>query len=208
MDMDLTQEIKRNAYDLACLKGLISNENTINENTETSWTAIFPANPMRVYKKAPMPYSQYSTNRLGQVKGISGKILKPHYNNAGYPVLQVTKDNNKGTTITLSRLVALTWVPNPNNLSDVDHMNGDLDDNCIDNLRWLSHPDNLRRREHKSGYRPVIGYNLISGKEYHFASMKEAACTCGLSYSTVRGICLGTYTLPAANFFTFRFEEK
>lgn len=45
MNMDLTQEIKRNAYDLAYLKGLISNE-----NTETSWAAIFPANPMRVYK--------------------------------------------------------------------------------------------------------------------------------------------------------------
>lgn len=201
--MDLTQEIKRNAYDLAYLKGLISNE-----NTETSWAAIFPANPMRVYKKAPMPYSQYSTNRLGIAKGPSGKILKPHYNNAGYPVLQVTKDNNKGTTITLSRLVALTWVPNPNNLSDVDHMNGDLDDNCIDNLRWLSHPDNLRRREHKSGNRPVIGYNLISGKEYHFASMKEAALACDLSYSTVRGLCTHSYTLPSANFFTFRFEEK
>lgn len=203
MNMDLTQEIKRNAYDLAYLKGLISNE-----NTETSWAAIFPANPMRVYKKAPMPYSQYSTNRLGQVKGISGKILKPHYNNAGYPVLQVTKDNGVQSSTTVSHLVALTWVPNPNKLSDVDHINCQTEDCRASNLRWLSHPDNLRRREHKSGKRSAIGYNLISGKEYHFASMKEAACTCGLSYSTVRGICRGTYTLPAANFFTFRFEEK
>ena len=203
MNMDLTQEIKRNAYDLAYLKGLISNE-----NTETSWAAIFPANPMRVYKKAPMPYSQYSVNRLGQVGGISGKILKSHYNNAGYPVLQVTKDDGKSTTITVSRLVALTWLPNPDRLSDVDHMNENLNDNCVDNLRWLSHPDNLRRRVRKSGNRPVTGINLISGKEYHFASMKEAACTCGLSYSTVRGICMGTYTSPSANLFTFRFEEK
>lgn len=203
MNMDLTQEIKRNAYDLAYLKGLISNE-----NTETSWAAIFPANPMRVYKKAPMPYSQYSVNRLGQVRGISGKILKSHYNNAGYPVLQVTKDNNKGTTITVSRLVALTWLPNPDRLSDVDHMNENLNDNCVDNLRWLSHPDNLRRRVRKSGNRPVTGINLISGKKYHYKSMKEAALACDLSYSTVRGLCTHSYTLPSANLFTFRFEEK
>lgn len=201
--MDLTQEIKRNAYDLAYLKGLISNE-----NTGTSWAAIFPANPMRVYKKAPMPYSQYSVNRLGQVRGISGKILKSHYNNAGYPVLQVTKDNNKNTTITVSRLVALTWLPNKDELSDVDHINENLDDNHVDNLQWLSHRDNLRRREHKSGKRAVIAYNLISGKEYHYKSMKEAALACDLSYSTVRGLCTHSYTLPAANSFTFRFEKK
>ncbi|MDN4552953.1 hypothetical protein QYI97_01705 [Lacticaseibacillus paracasei] len=203
MNMNLAQEIKRNAYDLAYLKGLISNE-----NTDTSWVAIFRANPMRVYKKAPMPYLRYSTNRLGQVKGPSNKILKPHYNNSGYPVIPIVKDNGKGTTITVSRLVALTWIPNPHKLSDVDHMNGDLDDNCIDNLRWLSHANNLRRREHKSGNRPVIGIDLLSGKKYHYKSMKEAALVCNLSYSTVRGLCTHRYTLPAANFLTFRFEEK
>lgn len=161
-----------------------------------------------VFKQAPSPYSRYSTNRLGEVKGPSGKILKPAYNNAGYPVLQVVKDNGNHTTITVSRLVALTWVPNPNNLSDVDHINCKTEDCQASNLRWLSHPDNLRRRERKSGKQPVIAYNLISGKECHYKSMKEAALACDLSYSTVRGICLGTYTLQAANFFTFAFDEK
>lgn len=160
------------------------------------------------FKACPAPYTQYSTNRLGQAKGPSGKILKQKHNNAGYLVLQVTKDDNKSTTITVSRLVALTWLPNKDGLSDVDHMNENLDDNCVDNLRWLSHSDNLRRREHKGGKRAVIAYNLISGKECHYKSMKEAALACDLSYSTVRGLCTHSYTLPAANSFTFRFEEK
>ncbi|MEN2315439.1 hypothetical protein ABC653_08860 [Lacticaseibacillus paracasei] len=160
------------------------------------------------FKACPAPYSQYSTNRLGQAKGPSGKILKQKHNNAGYLVLQVTKDNNKSTTITVSRLVALTWLPNKDGLSDVDHMNENLDDNCVDNLRWLSHSDNLRRREHKGGKRAVIAYNLISGKECKYKSMKEAALACDLSYSTVRGLCTHSYTLPVANSFTFRFEEK
>lgn len=161
-----------------------------------------------VFKQCQEPFSRYQTNKLGQVKGPSGKILKPHFNNAGYPVLPVVKDNGVRSTTTVSRLVALTWVPNPENRSDVDHINCQTEDCRASNLRWLSHPDNLRRREHKSGKRAVIAYNLISGKEYHYKSMKEAALACDLSYSTVRGLCTHSYTLPAANSFTFRFEEK
>lgn len=160
------------------------------------------------FKACPAPYSRYKVSRKGIAKGPSGKILTQNHNNAGYCILQVTKDNNKNTTITVSRLVALTWLPNKDELSDVDHINENLDDNHVDNLQWLSHRDNLRRREHKSGKRAVIAYNLISGKEYHYKSMKEAALACDLSYSTVRGLCTHSYTLPAANSFTFRFEEK
>lgn len=161
-----------------------------------------------VFKQCPAPYSRYQTNKLGQVKGPSAKILKPHYNNAGYPIIPAIKDNGAHTTTTVSRLVALTWVPNPENRSDVDHINCRTEDCRALNLRWLSHPDNLRRRDHKGGKRAVVAYNLISGKEYHYKSMKEAALACDLSYTTVRGICMGTYTLPSANSFTFRFDEK
>lgn len=202
--MDLTQEIKRNAYDLAYLKGLISNE-----NTETSWAAIFPANPMQVYKKAPRPYSRYSTNRLGQVKGPSEKTLKQKHNNAGYLVLQVTKDNNKSTTITVSRLVALTWLPNNNinELTDVDHIDEDLDDNCVDNLRWLSHPDNLRRRAVKGGKHAVTAIELTTGKKTEYSSISAAAVALGISYSTIRGIANGTYSLPDAGGYYFIFAK-
>lgn len=163
-----------------------------------------------VFKRCQEPFSRYQTNKLGQIKGPSGKILKPHYNNAGYPCLPVVKDNGVRSTTTVSRLVALTWVPNPDpyRLTDVDHINCRTEDCRALNLRWLTHPDNLRRREHKGGKRAVIAYNLISGKECHYKSMKEAAIACDLSYTTIRGICRGTYTSPAANFFTFRFEEK
>lgn len=204
MNNDLTQEIKRNAYDLAYLKGLISNE-----NTETSWTAIFPANPMRVYKKAPMPYSRYLVNRLGQVKGPLGKVLKPYVNNAGYSVLPVTKNDGKSTTITVSRLVALTWLNNNNinELTDVDHINGDLDDNCADNLQWLSHPDNLRRRAVKGGKHAVTAVELTTGNKTEYSSISAAAVALGISYSTIRGIANGTYSLPDAGGYYFIFAK-
>lgn len=202
MNMDLTQEIKRNAYDLAYLKGLISNE-----NTETSWAAIFPANPMRVYKKAPRPYSRYLVNRLSQVKGPLGKVLKPYVNNGGYSVLPATKDDGKSTTITVSRLAALTFIPNPDRLSDVDHIDEDLDDNCVDNLRWLSHPDNLRRRAVKGGKHAVTAVELTTGKKTEYSSISSAAVALGISYSTIRGIANGTYSLPDAGGYYFIFVK-
>ena len=35
------------------------------------------------------------------------------------------------------RLVALTWIPNPNNLPEVHHKDANIQNNCVDNLQWV-----------------------------------------------------------------------
>lgn len=159
------------------------------------------------FKACPAPYSRYKVSRKGIAKGPSGKILTQNHNNAGYCILQVTKDNNKNTAITVSRLVALTWLPNKDELSDVDHINGDLDDNCVDNLQWLSHPDNLRRRAVKGGKHAVTAVELTTGNKTEYSSISAAAVDLGISYSTIRGIANGTYSLPDAGGYYFVFAK-
>ena len=44
------------------------------------------------------------------------------------------------------RLIADQFLPNPNNLPEVDHINHDRTDNHIENLRWVSHTDNIKNR--------------------------------------------------------------
>lgn len=202
MNMDLTQEIKRNAYDLAYLKGLISNE-----NTETSWAAIFPANPMRVYKKAPRPYSRYLVNRLGQIKGPLGKVLKPYVNNGGYSVLPVTKDDGKSTAITVSRLAALTFIPNPDRLSDVDHIDDNRLNNALYNLQWVSHRDNLNKAHRRqlmkaANGRPIKKLN-DDGSCVLYNSIKEAAEANHLSNTSVSGSASGQLHLNKPYHFIF-----
>ena len=41
------------------------------------------------------------------------------------------------------RLVAEHFIPNPDNLTDVNHIDEDKTNNCVDNLQWLSHKDNV-----------------------------------------------------------------
>lgn len=44
------------------------------------------------------------------------------------------------------RIVAQAFIPNPDNLPTVDHINGDTTDNRVENLQWLSHKDNINKR--------------------------------------------------------------
>ena len=44
------------------------------------------------------------------------------------------------------RLIAIQWIPNPDNLPEVDHINHIRDDNHLENLRWVTHSTNDKNR--------------------------------------------------------------
>lgn len=71
--------------------------------------------------------------------------IRNHYlNGDGYPCVTIKTD--KGwRQIGVARLVALAFIPNPDSLSDVDHVNFDRTDFSISNLAWISHKENVRR---------------------------------------------------------------
>jgi hypothetical protein len=85
-------------------------------------------------------YYVYST---GVVKNKYGKILSPCDNGKGYLVLGINM-NGKRTTKALHRILAECFIPNPEGLSDVDHIDGDRRNNSLENLRWVTHGENIR----------------------------------------------------------------
>lgn len=49
------------------------------------------------------------------------------------------------------RLVAKTWIDNPDNLPEVDHLDNNVENNRVDNLQWITREENLDRQEIDKG---------------------------------------------------------
>lgn len=103
----------------------------------------------------------YEVSSAGKVKSLSRRIknkggrshvskeriLKPYLNKRGkgyYSVILIDANGNKKNK-TVHRLVAEAFIPNPNNLRDVDHIDDCTTNNKVSNLQWLSSGDNTRK---------------------------------------------------------------
>ncbi len=86
-------------------------------------------------------FPNYSVNILGEVKNVlSGKILKPCITD-GYLCVRLYT-HKKRKCYSIHRLLALHFIPNPENKPCIDHINRIRSDNRIENLRWVTHAEN------------------------------------------------------------------
>lgn len=83
------------------------------------------------------------------------KFLKPGVNKNGYLFVNLYKDNERKHCY-VHRLVAGAYIPNPNNLPDIDHIDNDKTHNYVNNLQWITHKNNIR----KSKNIPILQYSL------------------------------------------------
>lgn len=118
----------------------------------------------------------YSINELGEVKNNkTNKLIIGDVNNAGYfRVSLCDKSNSRSKRYFRHRLVAEHFIDNPNNLTEVNHIDGNKSHNYVDNLEWISRKDNERhsRRElGNKGYKPFkVIYEDGREKVYEFKS--------------------------------------
>lgn len=93
----------------------------------------------------------YEASNLGKIRSINryvlsgggrmalkqGRILKPSVSNVGYCLVYLSC-KSKVTTRSIHRLVAKSFIPNPDNLPCINHKNGIKTDNRVENLEWCS----------------------------------------------------------------------
>lgn len=74
-------------------------------------------------------------------RSVKERILKQFLNHMGYYVVMLAKDGvNK--TLRVSRLVGMAFLPNPENKPEIDHIDGNPQNNNVNNLQWCTHKEN------------------------------------------------------------------
>ena len=131
----------------------------------------------------------YAVTSCGKVWSYKyKKFLTPIANSKGYLRVRLFKDG-KGKNYRIHRLVAEAYIPNPDNLPDVDHIDNDKTHNYLNNLQWITHKDNVRKGRNK----PVLQYDL----DGNFIREWECAYDVGKEVSKVINNCLKGRTKSA-----------
>lgn len=83
------------------------------------------------------------TENNGRMIFLKEKILKQKVGNAGYLRVGLSK-NKKQKWFLVHRLVAQSFIPNIENKPDVNHIDYDVSNNCVENLEWCTKEENMK----------------------------------------------------------------
>lgn len=155
-------------------------------------------------------YEDYEISNNGEVRRIRYKdssnlakyglpfYLKPRKDKDGY-LKYTLVENGKPSTLFAHRLVAMSYIPNPDNKEQVNHKNGIKNDNRSENLEWCTASENIQHRinvlgvkwkNHKSS-KTVIQLDIDGNVVAHYPSAKEAKRQTGFSQGHISECCRG-----------------
>lgn len=114
----------------------------------------------------------YEVNEDGVVRNVkSKKIVKGYIEKNGY--LRMKFENkclDKVIRKSAHQLVAEAFIPNPDNLPEVNHKDSNRLNNNVSNLEWCSHSDNMKHAYHIGEYRE----QCKSGLRHHSEMTRKA----------------------------------
>jgi hypothetical protein len=136
-------------------------------------------------------YLIYPDGRVWSKK--TNKYLKPGMSGSGYLTVSLRNEIVKNKSHHVHRLVAIHYIPNPDNKPCVDHINRNKTDNRLENLRWVTVSENALNKYYRiskyTGHqniskdkrrkvKNIVFQKTINGVRYDkcFKTLKEALC--------------------------------
>jgi len=135
---------------------------------------------------------------FGRVRSVNGHYYKSRSDKNGYMRLHFHM-NGKHVFKLVHRLVAETFIPNPNNLPQINHKDNDRTNNNVSNLEWCTASYNVQYREKygksqaEAAGHPLFAINLVTLEVSHFRSQNEAGQALGVYRQSINAVLKGRY---------------
>lgn len=147
--------------------------------------------------------NKYQVSDQGRIRSMNyrhtgeTRVMKPVYDTDGYQRIMLYK-NGVGTMFKVHRLVAIHFIPNPENKPEVNHKHGIKDDNRASELEWNTTSENQKHAFdtglHKHYTRKVLQYDLQGNFIRKWNSIKEASEKLCIKHSnSIVQCCNGKY---------------
>ena len=143
----------------------------------------------------------YEVSTWGRVKSLRYNktnkivILTPVKTKAGYLMISLCKDKSV-KRFYIHRLVAVTFIPNPNNLPLVNHKDQNPQNNRVENLEWCTQKYNVnyadaQEKRIKKESKPVAQYTLDGKLVATYLSASDAGRQTGIHQGNISACCRG-----------------
>lgn len=157
----------------------------------------------------------YQVSNLGRVKRVENKrcdghhilkekILKNEIKKTKYVYVHLCK-NGKVKGFRVHRLVAETFIPNPENKSQVNHINCDKTDNRVENLEWCTASENqqhcvdnglrvMKKGKECTSSKPILQYDLDGNFVREWDCIADAERELKIHTTNISRVCKGIYS--------------
>jgi hypothetical protein len=150
-----------------------------------------------IFSLEPLGFSKYGITKSGEVYSNYNKaFMKPSRDKRGYYRVKLASDNGIYLTIPIHRLVAKRFIDNPENKSQVDHIDGNKTNNSVSNLRWATNLENAHFAMdtglmHHAVFKSEDIVRSICERLQNGESVAEISRSTGYSYAAIQAIKLG-----------------